>query len=186
MPGELIAKLTKSLVPTEPPQKGLRFASVSIIVRDRQFPSVLLIKRADHSGDPWSGQIAFPGGKMQPGDRTARETAVRETLEEVGVDLDRAGEFLGYAGVTTTHTGTMDVVPSVFVLKEGVEVKPNQEVASFRWVDLEDFLSPTARSAYSLSQDGKTVELPAYSVGDYLVWGLTYRILSSVLEDTGE
>ncbi len=178
----MIAKLIRSLIPNEPPQKGLRFASVSIIIRDRQFPSVLLIKRADHSGDPWSGQIAFPGGKMQPGDRTVRETAVRETLEEVGIDLDRVGEFLGYGGVTVTHTGTMDVVPSVFVLKEGVEVKPNKEVASFRWVDLEDFLAPTTKSTYSLNREGKIEDLPAYLVGDYLVWGLTYRILSSMLE----
>ncbi len=183
MPGELLAKLTKNLVASEPPQKGLRFAAVSIIVRDRQNPSVLLIKRAEHSGDPWSGQIAFPGGKTKAEDRTVRETAVRETFEEVGIDLAKAGDFLGYGGVTTTHTGTMDVVPSVFVLRRGVEVRPNQEVASFRWVDLEDFLSPFSESTYELDYDGKTVQMPAYLVGDYMVWGLTYRILSTMLAE---
>ena len=180
MGSAIFARLAKKLVPHEPPQKGQRFAAVSIIVRDTQFPSVLLIKRADRSGDPWSGQIAFPGGKMQSGDGTARDTAVRETMEEVGVDLSRA-DFMGYAPTATTHTGNMEVVPAVFVLKESVEIRPNGEVASYRWVDLEDLLSPGAQSKYNFSYDGRDIDLPAFKVDDYVVWGLTHRILSSVL-----
>jgi 8-oxo-dGTP pyrophosphatase MutT (NUDIX family) len=179
-----MAKVSRNLVPHEPPQKGLRFAAVSIIVRDRQFPSVLLIKRAERPGDPWSGQIAFPGGKMKSEDKTARDTAIRETMEEVGIDLSSSAEFLGYGEVARTHTGTMDVVPSVFVLKEGVEVRPNEEVASFRWVDLQDLTAPAARSTFDMNYDGRTMGMPAYALGDYIVWGLTYRILSSMLEDS--
>jgi 8-oxo-dGTP pyrophosphatase MutT (NUDIX family) len=181
--GEIFEKVAKNLTTLEPKSQGLKFAAVSIILRDRDSPSVLLIKRADRAGDPWSGQIAFPGGKMQQGDGTARDTAVRETMEEVGIDLDKGAEFLGYAGTTTTHTGTMDVVPSVFVLKQAVDIKPNEEVASYRWVKIEDFLSPNGMSTYRLNYDGRTVELPAYTVGDYVVWGLTHRILSSVLKE---
>lgn len=182
MAGETFAKLVKNLVPHEPPQTGLRFASVALIVRDRQLPSVLLIKRAERSGDPWSGQVAFPGGKMQGGDRTVRHTAVRETMEEVGIDLSSSAEFLGYGVMSTTHTGTMDVVPSAFELKESVEVRPNAEVASFRWVGLDELLAPSARSTYALNREGREVDMPAYVVGDYVVWGLTYRILSSCLD----
>ena len=181
--GELFARLVKNLVPQEPPQKGLRFASVAVIVRDRQIPSVLLIRRAERLGDPWSGQVAFPGGKMQEGDKSARDTAIRETTEEVGIDLGKRAEFMGYGGVATTHTGTMDVVPSVFELKESVEVKPNGEVASFRWVELEQLLLPSSRSTFDLNRDGKGVSMPAYAVNDYIVWGLTYRILNSFLEE---
>jgi len=180
--GEAFVKITRKLVPHEPPHKEVRSASVAVIVRDRQFPSVLLIRRAERAGDPWSGQVAFPGGKMQEGDRSARDTAIRETMEEVGIDLGRYGEFLGYGGAATTHTRTMEVVPSVFELKESVEVKPNDEVASFRWVDLEQLLLPSSRSTLDLSRDGKGVGMPAYEVGDYVVWGLTYRILNSFLE----
>jgi len=183
--GETLAKIVRNLVPSEPPQKGLRFASVSIILRDRQLPEVLLIKRADRKGDPWSGQIAFPGGKMQVGDRTARDTAIRETMEEVGIDLSRAAEFLGYGDVTTTHTGTMDVVPCVFKLKESVEVSPNSEVASFRWVELDELSKPTSRSTFDLARNGRAMAMPAFVVGDYVVWGLTYRILKTILEDGG-
>lgn len=183
MAGETFAKVVKNLVPNEPPQKGLRFASVAVIVRDRQIPSVLLIRRAESAGDPWSGQVAFPGGKMQEGDKSARDTAMRETMEEVGIDLGRSAEFLGYGGVATTHTRTMEVVPSVFELKKSVEVKPNGEVASFRWVELDELLRPSARSIYGIDRDGGMVDMPAYAVGDYVVWGLTYRILSTFLED---
>ncbi|MDE1852243.1 MAG: CoA pyrophosphatase [Thaumarchaeota archaeon] len=182
---DMVARISKNLTPQEPQPKGPRFAAVSIIIRDRRFPSILLIKRAERSGDPWSGQIAFPGGKMQPEDRTARDTAVRETMEEVGFDLGGAAEFLGYASVTTTHTGTMDVVPLVFILKEGVEIKPNGEVASYRWVDLGDLLAPETQSTHKLSYQGRDVELPAYAVGDYVVWGLTHGILSKLLAAPG-
>jgi len=182
---ELFTRITKNLVAHEPPFKGLPFASVSMILRDRKFPSVLLIKRAERRGDPWSGQIAFPGGKMQSGDKTAKDTAVRETLEEVGVDLNSTAEFLGYGAVTTTHTGTMEVVPSAFELREGVDIRPNEEVASYRWVDLHDLLSPGARSSYELNFQGNVVQLPAFTAGDYVVWGLTHRILSSMLKEPG-
>jgi 8-oxo-dGTP pyrophosphatase MutT (NUDIX family) len=181
MAGETFAKVVKNLVPTEPLQKGLRFASVAVIIRDRQSPSVLLIRRAERAGDLWSGQVAFPGGKMQEGDKSARDTAIRETMEEVGLDLGRSAEFLGYGEVATTHTGTMDVVPSVFELKESIEVRPNGEVASFRWVELEELLRPSARSTYEMNRDGSVVGMPAYVIGDYVVWGLTYRILSTFL-----
>jgi len=181
--GETFAKLVQNLVPQEPPQTGLRFASVALIVRGRQVPSVLLIRRAERVGDPWSGQVAFPGGKMQEGDTTARDTAVRETIEEVGIDLNESSEFLGYGGVATTHTGTMNVVPAVFELKGSVDVKPNAEVASFRWVDLDELLAPSARSTYELDGGEGAVGMPAYRVGDYVVWGLTYRILSACLDD---
>jgi len=179
-----MARIRGNLVDDEPRPKGLRFAAVSMILRDLDSPSVLLIERARRAGDPWSGQIAFPGGKMQDGDRTARDTAIRETKEEVGIDLEGTADFLGYGEVTTTHTGTMDVVPSVFSLNRRVKVKPNEEVASFRWIGLEDLLAPTAKYDYQLGYQGRKVEMPAYAVGGYVVWGLTYRILTTLLEDS--
>ena len=177
----LFASIVGNLTTQEPTSKGLKFAAVSMIMRDRESPSVLLIKRADHEGDPWSGQIAFPGGKAQSGDGTARDTAMRETLEEVGIDLRSSAWFLGYGPLTTTHTGNMDVVPSVFELGPGVEVKPNEEVASYRLVSLGDLLSHASRTFYRLEYQGSSVKMPAFASGDYVVWGLTHRILSSVV-----
>jgi len=186
MASDLMARIQENLVTDEPMQKGLRLAAVSMILHGRRSPSVLLIERARRAGDPWSGQIAFPGGKMQEGDRDARDTAVRETREEVGINLDRVASFLGYGEVTRTHTGTMDVVPSVFTLNREVEIRRNEEVASSRWVELDDLLAPGARSTFRLGYEGKAVQMPAYAVGGYVVWGLTYRILSTLVGDHGE
>lgn len=182
MTTEIIARLSRNLVRDEPSPRGGRTAGVSVILKDSPVSSVLLIRRAEHQGDPWSGQIAFPGGKMQPGDRTARDAAVRETLEEVGVNLGQGADFLGYAGITATHTGSMDVVPSVFELKTDAKLVLNAEVASHRWVGIGELLAPGARGVYPLTYGGSRIEMPAFSVGDYVVWGLTYRILGALLD----
>lgn len=177
----IFEKVTRNLASQEPVPKGLRLAAVSVILDGREDPRVLLIRRAERAGDPWSGQIGFPGGKTQSGDGTARRTAARETMEEVGIDLERSADFLGYGQPTTTHTGTMEVVPSVFLMKEHVDVTPNEEVASYRWAGLRELLSPRSKSSYSLTYEGRTVQTPAFLFEDYVVWGLTHRILTSVM-----
>jgi 8-oxo-dGTP pyrophosphatase MutT (NUDIX family) len=145
-------------------------------------PRTLLIKRAERSGDPWSGQVAFPGGKFQEGDKSARDTAVRETLEEVGIDLAATSEFLGYFRPFRTHTGSMDVVPTLFLLKGDVRVRTNDEVKSYLWVEIERLMSDEARATYTLRLRDESREVPAFRVGDYVVWGLTQRIISALLE----
>lgn len=172
----LISKLDKR----EPARGGLRQAAVSVILKDRIEPSVLLIKRADRVGDPWSGQVAFPGGKVQPSDATLRDTAAREAEEEVGIDLRKA-EFLGYFSPFRTHTGTMDVFPSAFLMRDPPEVRMNGEVASFKWVRLDRLLSEEARSTYRLEFGNDVREMPSLVIDDYVVWGLTHRILFSLL-----
>jgi 8-oxo-dGTP pyrophosphatase MutT (NUDIX family) len=181
----LFDSIRRKLSPSSVTSTGLRLAAVAIIIRDRDSPSVLMIRRAERKGDPWSGQVAFPGGKMQEGDATARATAVRETYEEVGIDLEKTADFLGYAEATVTHTGTMEVVPAAFLLKDEVRVKPNEEVTSHRWIKLDDMLAPRSRSVYRLSREGIELNMPAYSVEDYLVWGLTYRIVSTLVGSPG-
>jgi 8-oxo-dGTP pyrophosphatase MutT (NUDIX family) len=178
---EIFNTIRSRLVKSEPHKSDLRQAAVSLIVKNKANPSILLIKRAKKKGDPWSGQVAFPGGKMQDGEKTAKQTAIREAREEVGIDLGESSEFLGYAEPITTHTGKMTVVPSVFVTKSQVKVRPNEEVASYRWVEVKDLLSSHATSSYRLKSGGWTVQLPAFSARGFVVWGLTYRILSSIL-----
>ena len=179
MGSEIYGKITKNLTAAEPVAKGLRLAAVSMIIRGEDRPCVLLIRRADRQGDPWSGQIAFPGGKMQPEDGTAAKTAIRETMEEVGINLDRSASFIGYGEVAVTQTGTMEVVPAVFLLRSEVGVTPNEEVASYCWADLHKLTG--SKTTYTLNLGGKAVQMPAFQVGDYVVWGLTHRILSSVV-----
>ena len=181
MSDDLLGLLKSRLTTREPQMAGLRFAAVSVIVRGKAAPSLLLIKRAEHVSDPWSGQISLPGGKAKEGDRALRETAVRETLEEVGIDLASSAEFIGYARPFRTHNGTMDVVPSAFSLTKEVGVRLSEEATSFKWVELKKLVSPGNSSSYPLDTPGGPVNLPAVVVEDYVVWGLTHRILSALL-----
>ena len=177
----IIQAMSGRLNANEPLAGQLRRASVAVTLDDPESPRVLLIKRAERVGDPWSGQVAFPGGKVQEGDSTLKETAIREAREEVGIDLEQDADFIGYFTPFRTHTGTLDVFPSVFLLRKRVEVRPNEEVSSYRWVKLEKLTAEQARSSYRVDEGGQTRETPALFVDGYVVWGLTHRIISSLL-----
>src|SRR5918993_5729898 len=76
-------------------EKAERRAAVALLLRERdETLEILVIKRAEKADDPWSGHMALPGGGWEPGDKAVYDTARRETLEEIGVDLDK-GRFLG-------------------------------------------------------------------------------------------
>lgn len=176
-----LEKLRSKLTMAEPPLGELRRASVAVILKEPQAPSVLLIKRAELAGDPWSGQIAFPGGKAQSEDVSLKGTAVREAREEVGVDLVKDADFLGYFARFTTHTRTIDVFPAVFLLKNETALTPNGEVSSFRWIRLGSLSGDELVSTRLVDVQGKRREVSAILVGEYTIWGLTLRILSSLL-----
>jgi 8-oxo-dGTP pyrophosphatase MutT (NUDIX family) len=178
---EILQALKGKLDANEPSTGQLRRASVAVVLKDTESPSVLLIKRADREGDPWSGQIAFPGGKSQEGDGTLKGTAVRETREEMGIDLVQDAEFMGYFTPFRTHTGTLEVVPAVFLLEKDVEMRPNEEVSSYRWVKLEKLIGGQALSSHRVDTGGQTRQMPALLVEGYAVWGLTRQIISSLL-----
>jgi 8-oxo-dGTP pyrophosphatase MutT (NUDIX family) len=178
---EILQALKRKLNANEPSAGQLRRASVAVTLKDPESPGVLLIKRADKVGDPWSGQVAFPGGKAQEGDDTLKDTAVRETREEVGIDLGKDADFLGYFTPFRTHTGTLDVFPAVFLLKKDAEVRPNEEVSSYAWVKLRKLMAEQARTSTRVDAGGRTGEMPTLLVDGYAVWGLTHRIISSLL-----
>ena len=178
---DFLASLRGKVETAEPSRGESKVASVAVILKGRPTPETLLIKRAERAGDPWSGQIAFPGGKYQVEDGSLRATAVRETREEVGIDLETSSEFLGYYRSFRTHTGTMDVIPALFMTKKGARIRTNAEVESCRWVSLEEISSPKSRFTYRVRLGGVEKEVPAIRVGGYVVWGLTHRIISSLI-----
>ena len=127
----------------------------------------LLIKRVERNGDPWSGQVAFPGGRWKPGEDLLG-TAVREVQEEVGVaPTVLAGTLPPFS---PRNAPWLKVVPHVFTEWTG-EVRPNpREVAEARWVGRADLKETT------------WMDMPAYALGSWIVWGLTYRILSKIIQ----
>jgi 8-oxo-dGTP pyrophosphatase MutT (NUDIX family) len=144
---------------------------------------LLFIRRAKRADDPWSGQIAFPGGREEPADPDLLTTAMRETREETGVDLSTA-ELLGALDDLYPRTPTLPPVvvrPFVFALDARPTLVPNDEVERTFWVRLAHFTEPAMRREVTLSLRGAKRTFPAYIVGEDVIWGLTERILTPFL-----
>jgi len=182
----LLGSITERLRRVEPIERVEgETASVAAIFRnDPRGEEVLLIKRADRAGDPWSGDVAFPGGRVEAEDSSFRETAVREAREEVGVDLTADARFLGYMGAFRTRRKGIWVVPSLFLVTGKPMVRKNNEVSSHMWVPLHELLREENRSTYSPGGEGGDRSFPSFNLGGYTVWGLTERILSSMMGPT--
>jgi len=160
-------------------------AGVAVIFRGLgDDEEVLLIRRAEREGDPWSGQVAFPGGMVNATDGSFEETARRETSEEVGIDLSsKSAAFLGYMRELKARTRDVVVVPSVFKLAASTTVTLNREVASYEWVPVRSFARKEARSTYLLQRKGAEIAFPSLVQNGLVIWGLTERILSAIIQD---
>ena len=160
-------------------------AAVAVVLRDAATgPEVLLIERARHPEDPWSGHMAFPGGRVDPDDSDTRAAAERETMEEVGLALAGA-ELLGRLDdLEGRHAGRpLSLVISAWVyhVKEHQPLVLNGEVAMTLWVPLARLVDPVHRVEYPTPLGG----FPGILVGEpdrHIVWGLTYRFLEILLE----
>ena len=143
---------------------------------------LLLIKRAEHPGDPWSGQMALPGGRRDPGDPDLFATVARETREEVGIEL-RPDWLVGELDDLHPRTPTLPPVvvrPFVFGLAGRPPVQPSSEVALHLWVGLDELASGRDRTEVQIP--GRDRSFPAYRVGDHVVWGMTERIIMPFIE----
>jgi 8-oxo-dGTP pyrophosphatase MutT (NUDIX family) len=146
---------------------------------------ILLIRRAERADDPWSGQIAFPGGRYEPDDPDLLATAIRETREETGVDLTGA-EQLGPLDDLHPRTPTLPPVvvrPFVFALgRRAPPLVPSDEVQRAFWLPLSRLGETGVRREITLTLRGVERTFPAYLVDDELIWGMTERILTPFIE----
>lgn len=160
-----------------------RRAAVAAVLRPGgpRGPEALFIKRALREGDPWSGQMAFPGGKHEDSDPDLATTARREAREEVGLDLERA-ELLGRLEDIRTHTGDTLVRPFVFVLHEPVVLVPNDEVAEVHWGELVPMARGERDTTLTWSRGELSMRFPGYDLNGNTIWGLTHRMLQLLFE----
>ena len=161
-------------------------AAVAIVLRDAgRDVEILLIRRAEHPNDPWSGQMAFPGGRQEPGDENLIATATRETHEEVGLSLVADGCFLGrldeLEAVARGGPVGLRITPYVFRIYGSFQPVPNAEVAEVVWAPAGPMGAGVSDTTYPYSVGPVTHQLPAYAVGAHVVWGLTYRMLQDFL-----
>lgn len=145
---------------------------------------LLFIQRAEHPGDPWSGQMAFPGGRWEEGDPDLAATAVRETREELGLDLAAEGEPLGrldeVRAMSRMRPLDLAIMPFVFRLRGSPTLLPSEEVAAAHWIPLEALLGSGHRGFLDYAHAGATLRLPCFRVDGRVIWGLTYRMFSNL------
>jgi 8-oxo-dGTP pyrophosphatase MutT (NUDIX family) len=160
-----------------------RRAAVAMIARPTRADfEILFMKRADDPRDPWSGHMALPGGRVEPGEKT-QAAAERETLEEVGIDLKERARFLGaldeVGAVARGRRLPMIISPFVYALRDEVSITPNHEVAKTLWVPASLLRSADTQSTMQYNHQGAVYSLPCFRVEGEVIWGLTYKMLMS-------
>ena len=160
----------------------VRRAAVALLVRlgDTSSLELLLIKRADYASDPWSGHVALPGGRQEPTDPTLLDTAIRETREEIGVDIAEHGALLGVLdelGPSSPRLPPLSILPHVAVVERSLPLVLSREVASAFWVPLETLRDPTASREVDLDLATGVMRVSSLSYKEHIIWGLTERIL---------
>jgi 8-oxo-dGTP pyrophosphatase MutT (NUDIX family) len=144
----------------------------------------LAIKRAEHDRDPWSGHMALPGGRREEQDESLWMTAVRETMEEVGVDLSQVGRRLGQlddVAPATRRIPSIAISPFVVAVQPDVVARTSSEVEYAVWVPLSVVMDEKHRGSLRLEIIPDR-EYPTIEYEGHVIWGLTFRILGTFQE----
>jgi 8-oxo-dGTP pyrophosphatase MutT (NUDIX family) len=167
---------------------GAREAAVALLIRAHDELEVLLIKRAVHEWDPWSGHMALPGGRRDQEDADLLHTAVRETEEEVGVAIRREMQYIGALDEVSPRNPRLPpiiIAPFVFVVPlDTTPVIDTREVEAAIWVPISALRDESAASEILITLEGGSRAFPSLRYGEYVIWGLTHRILMRFLELT--
>ncbi len=141
---------------------------------------ILLCRRATRAGDPWSGHVGLPGGRVEEVDHDALDTAARETWEEVGFDPRQHGSILGVLEPLTPRSFAIVISAYVAHITDAVELSLSEEIAAAWWtpfVDLELISAEVPEAPTRVS----AFRLPHADAADVVVWGITYRLLDRLL-----
>ncbi len=158
---------------------GVAQSAVSVLLLPER--RLWLIRRADRPGDPWSGHLAFPGGRAQPSDPDLFAAARRETFEELGLDLAPAEHLGRLDDLRTRPVRSLMVRPHVFVWDHVPTVQPNHEVAGVLQVDFDHLLEGRGRGRM-LWPGPVGIALPCVELPEGRLWGLTLQMIDDLLD----
>jgi 8-oxo-dGTP pyrophosphatase MutT (NUDIX family) len=167
-------------------EEGVRKAAVALIFRlgENDALELLFIKRAEYEGDPWSGQIAFPGGRAEERDASLEETAIRETHEETGIDLAREGMIVGRLDDLRPRAVRLPAImvrPFVALLDRSAPLVLSSEVALSFWLPFDALTRAEAWHEDIVSASGIQINARVFRHQEHVIWGMTERILAQLL-----
>ena len=172
-----INKLSEALKPVS--EELDADAAVGLLLRiiDEDI-QVLFVRRVENRADPWSGQMALPGGKRHVKDKNLNQTVIRETLEETNINLLNSSRFLGVMeALRSSRRLQMRILPFVVLLEHDQPAKLNEkELAGFVWISLQELIKHKATTKFSFGN------FPAYIVENNVIWGLTYQIIEKLVQ----
>lgn len=172
---DIIEKLLRVLKPISEEEEA--DAAVALLLRPfNRDLQVLFVKRVENPTDPWSGQIALPGGKRDAKDQDLKQTVARETLEETNINvLDRC-RFLGTFDIQRSNLRSeMRILPFVILVEHEPTIKlGKQEIESYFWIALEELQRHRGIVKLNLGR------VDAYVIENYVIWGLAHRILENL------
>lgn len=184
----LAGRIERALGCREPQRgarEGAKRAAVAVVVGGVDEPAIAFIRRKVRAGDPWSGQMAFPGGFRASAAEPLEVTARRETLEETGLDLSRHGRLLGALDEVTPRTPDLPplvIAPFAFAVPSLPPLVAGEEADDALWIPVAEILDPANRTTFRLAVPGGERAFPAILVRDRVIWGLTERILAHLSE----
>ena len=174
---------TRQKVPTG---DSVMRAAVAMVFRPgkRSALELLMIHRAEHPKDPWSGHMAFPGGRIDPGDASARDGAMREVQEELSLDLKNA-KLIGEVEPLTVPPRVLEtemwVQAFVFYAEDLPPTTPNMEVQAVHWFDFSRFNSGEGRGEFHYHGHGYDLMLPEVHLDGCRIWGMSLRLIDDLV-----
>ena len=183
-PQTILESLVRALAlqqrPATSDSKKARGAVAVIIREDTGDLWLLMIRRRESPSDPWSGQMAFPGGHSDPQDRTLFDTVRRETLEEVGIEVNEH-RFLGCLRNVQPKNAPMIVSPFVFLESKKADPTTSREATETVWVPVSFLMNPKNVSSIMVAIRGENVPMGCYRYSNHVIWGLSFRIIQEII-----
>jgi 8-oxo-dGTP pyrophosphatase MutT (NUDIX family) len=172
-----VERLARVLKPVTDEQDANAAVALLLKPKNHDF-NVLFVKRVENLADPWSGQMAFPGGKRDAKDANLKQTVIRETFEETGINLLNRCHFLGVlTALSSRPRPELKVLPFVVLLEHEPLIKLSEkELEGFVWISLDEIIKHRGSARLSFG------EVPAFVVRSIVIWGLTYRALENFID----
>lgn len=171
------------------PYDGPSAAVAAAVHESERGAELLFIERSANKGDPWSGHMAFPGGRTSSTDTNSVATAIRETKEELGIDLSSAKGLGRLSDLEGGPRGTRErlrVTPHLFwVLGERPVITANHEVANALWIPVEQLVDENRYIEYPYPLLGSDLWPGIKIEGERVIWGLTLRMLVDLFSRLG-